>query len=166
MSTRAPKYSSCPPWCQTIKSLGHLMTRIFACHHYKWGWSVRPLASPMFLSELDVMSSRGCRKHITLLQLSGGMRDTLSPMLGKIGRNYVVKTPKGCDDQTAFLSSKNTQEQRCAISSQLQLKFGELQAAKLICDDLWPGQHGPTLSSFFLNGLDIQGLFFAADYIQ
>lgn len=83
------------------------MTRIFACHHYKWGWSVRPLASPMFLSELDVMSSRGCRKHITLLQFSGGMRDTLSPMVGKIGRNYVVKTPKGCDDQTAFLSSKN-----------------------------------------------------------
>ena len=70
MSTRAPKYSSCPPWCQTIKSLGHLMTRISACHHYKWGWSVRPLASPMFLSELDVMSTRGCRKHITLLQFS------------------------------------------------------------------------------------------------
>lgn len=70
------------------------MTRIFACHHYKWGWSVRPLASPMFLSELDVMSSRGCRKHITLLQFSGGMRDTLSPMLGKIRRNYVVKIPK------------------------------------------------------------------------
>ena len=42
------------------------MTRIFACHHYKWGWSVRPLASPMFLSEhgCDVQSGLSKAHHM------------------------------------------------------------------------------------------------------
>ena len=48
------------------------MTRISACHHYKWGWSVRPLARSYvpFRTGCDVHSGLSKAHHIASILVS------------------------------------------------------------------------------------------------